>query len=87
MNIFKKILAFIIPIIILSTSMHMSLNKIYDNTCLFTTNTRRITNIGVMFFKLDDPYMSLVKQSLDNIQKQPFDPSKKTEVYSNSSRW
>jgi methyl-galactoside transport system substrate-binding protein len=43
--------------------------NLYYNIYSPTISTRKITNIGVLFFKLDDPYMSLVKQSLDDIQK------------------
>ncbi|MVX67253.1 substrate-binding domain-containing protein [Clostridium chromiireducens] len=78
MRICRKMLTFIIPIIMLSTSTYVVLNKIHDNTCLSTASIGRITNIGVLFFKLDDPYMSLVKQSLDNIQTQHEDTIKFT---------
>lgn len=44
-------------------------NSIYV-TSLFNSNNRNIVKIGVSLFNFSDPYMSLVKQSLENIQNE-----------------
>lgn len=67
MKLLKKISVFIILIITLSTLI--KINTISRNVYSSTTSAGRRTNIGVLFFKLDDPYMSLVKQGLEDMKK------------------
>lgn len=59
MKLLKKISLFIILIITLLTLI--KINTVSRNVYSSTTSAGRRTKIGVLFFKLDDPYMSLVK--------------------------
>jgi len=72
MNILKKVIIFFIPFIMLFTSM----NKMPNIICLQTASVRKITNVGVMFFNINEPYMTLEKQSLNNIQNEHEDTIK-----------
>jgi len=64
---FKKIIIFLIVLIISAALMDNIKNNIYARVNL-TTNTRKVTNVGVSLFNFNDPYLSQVKQSLEDIQ-------------------
>ncbi|AWK50185.1 galactose ABC transporter substrate-binding protein [Clostridium beijerinckii] len=70
MKIARKILVFTILVIMISALINKISNNVDNSICLSTNSARKVNNVGVIFFKLDDPYMSLVKQGLDNIQKE-----------------
>jgi len=63
----KKIIIFLIVIIISAALMDNIKNNIYARVNL-TTNTRKVTNVGVSIYNFNDPYLSQVKQSLEDIQ-------------------
>ena len=66
MIISKKII-FIIIVIITTTLIGGITNDLYITS---NANTRNPVNVNVLLFNFSDPHMSIVKQSLENIQKE-----------------
>ncbi|HEY5523932.1 MAG TPA: galactose ABC transporter substrate-binding protein [Clostridium sp.] len=67
MRLSKKILTFIMFIIMITATLIGSVQK----NVMISSNvvSRQIVRVAVPLFKIDDPYMSLVRQSLEKIQK------------------
>lgn len=65
MRILKKMLLFIILVITTFTLINKTSKNLYYYIYSSATSARKISNIGVLFFNFQDPYMSLVKQSLE----------------------
>lgn len=65
MKRYKILVLFFIMIITLFNNIK---GNVYANINL-STNSRNITNIGVSIFNFNDPYLALVKQSLEDIEK------------------
>lgn len=62
----KKVLAFILVWIMMSTSIIACSLKITNASSNITT--RRPVKIGVLLYSFDDPYISIVKKTLEDIQ-------------------
>lgn len=68
MKILKKIIQLNLVAIMIFTLTNNSQINTYANTNL-NPSSKNAINVAVFFFKFDDPFMSLVKQSLENIQQ------------------
>lgn len=77
MKIFKKIISFLIIIIITTTLITNFQNNIYANI-LSNTNYRKITNAAVLLYSFDDLFMMKLKQSLEEIENENKDKIKFT---------
>lgn len=66
MKSLKKISFIRIMLIIMAILIYNSQNYLYINS---SAVTEKQVNVGVLLYKFDDPYISLVKQSLENIQR------------------
>jgi len=66
MKLLKKIILIIITLIITPTLIGNIQNNLYISS---NAATRKQVNIGVIVSNIDDPYISLIKQSLENIQR------------------
>ncbi|MDR3597295.1 galactose ABC transporter substrate-binding protein [Clostridium sp.] len=68
MKIFKKILALImITIIMTVTSINSAKNRVY---AIPNATSKQPVKVGVFISSFTDPYLSLVKQNLEDIQKE-----------------
>lgn len=67
MKLLKKITIIMIPFMIITTLMCNIKNNFYISSISAIANP---PNVGVLLFNFNDPYMSLVKQSLENVEKE-----------------
>ncbi|EKQ50747.1 MAG: hypothetical protein A370_05466 [Clostridium sp. Maddingley MBC34-26] len=63
MKLLRKMVIIIIVIVIVVETL---IGAVPDNICC---NLIKPVNIGVVFYRFDDPYVMQLKQSLENIQK------------------
>lgn len=75
MKSLKKIMLIILILIITFTLIGTTQNNLYVNS---NSATEKQVNVGVLLYKFDDPYISFVKQSLENIQRKNEDKVKFT---------
>lgn len=59
--VFIFVILFMIPILICNSHNYLGINS--------GATTGKQVNVGVLLYKFDDPYISFIKQSLENIQK------------------
>jgi len=74
MNILKKLNLFAVVTIIIFIIMY----NIQIIAFAISPSNRNTINVGVMLYSFDDPYMLMLKQSLENIQKEKGDELKFT---------
>ena len=68
MKVFKKTLALIIiTFLIIASLIYNSQNTVYAS---LNANSKQPTKVGIFISTFDDPYLSLVKQNLEDIQKE-----------------
>ena len=67
MKLLKKSRPIIIALMIITTLICSIQNKFYISSISVISNPPKV---GVLLFNFDDPYISLVKQSLENIEKE-----------------
>jgi methyl-galactoside transport system substrate-binding protein len=67
MKLLKRTTLIVITLIIITTLISTTQNGFYNSS---TSAIGNPTRAGVLLFNFNDPYMSLVKQSLENIEKE-----------------
>lgn len=67
MKLFKKLTLIMLALMIITTLICSIQNKFYISSISVISNPPKV---GVLLFNYNDPYMSLVKQSLENIEKE-----------------
>jgi methyl-galactoside transport system substrate-binding protein len=69
MKIIKKLIILIVIIVIAAEALiGATPNNLYIRSNLNTNNQRNPIRVGVMFYRFDDPYVVLLKQSLEKIE-------------------
>jgi methyl-galactoside transport system substrate-binding protein len=76
MKLLKKVLAFILVLVMMSTSLTCCSLKTTSTSSKIAT--RSPVNVGVLFYSFDDLYMSIVKKTLEDIQMKNPDKVKFT---------
>ncbi|EKQ54372.1 MULTISPECIES: galactose ABC transporter substrate-binding protein [unclassified Clostridium] len=70
MKIIKRMIIFIVIIVIAAETLIGAIpNNIYIRSKLNSNNQGNPIRVGVIFYSFDDPYVILLKQSLENIEK------------------
>jgi methyl-galactoside transport system substrate-binding protein len=69
MKILRKMIMLILVLLVISSLTNVILTKSFASSDL-KFNNREAANVGVIFFKMDDPYTARLIESLKNIEKE-----------------
>jgi ABC-type sugar transport system, periplasmic component len=72
MNIFKKIISFLI-ITIINTTLIVNFQSNVYATAILNANYRKIANVAVLLYSFNDPFMLELKQNLEYIENENKD--------------